>query len=266
MKRFIFTLLVCGLTSLACVAANKTIKGHIVDEAGKGVEFASIYVDSIYAVSDKDGNFSLVVPNDTKQEMVISHISYQPCKIPYGVYGKNDKINITLLENVCDLSDVTIASGKKLKSIVGKGVRAPGDVSFRNIQNTQYEVGPEFSVSKDWHVENVKLRVQKCTFAYCTVRVVIYEIKGTQFVPIQHRPIYLQLSKTSEKKDFSVLVEEPLKLESNHKYYIGVAVMASSGTGEIHFPAYFKKGCARNLCTDKKKNLPVTLGVSLDGI
>ena len=42
--------------------------------------------------------------------------------------------------------------------------------------------------------------------------------------------------------------------------------MASSGNGEIHFPAYFKKGCVRNLCTDRKKNLPVTLGVSLYGI
>ena len=51
-----------------------------------------------------------------------------------------------------------------------------------------------------------------------------------------------------------------------NKYYIGVAVMASSGNGEIHFPAYFKKGCVRNLCTDRKKNLPVTLGVSLYGI
>ena len=37
--------------------ANRTIKGHIVDESGRNVEFASIHADSIYAVSDKDGNF-----------------------------------------------------------------------------------------------------------------------------------------------------------------------------------------------------------------
>ena len=42
--------------------------------------------------------------------------------------------------------------------------------------------------------------------------------------------------------------------------------LTSSGNGEIHFPAYFKKGCVRNLCTDRKKNLPVTLGVSLYSI
>lgn len=85
-------------------------------------------------------------------------------------------------------------------------------------------------------------------------------------MPVQHRPLYVRLSEISDKKDLSVWIEEPLKLVRNHKYYIGIAVMASSGNGEIHFPAYFKKGCVRNLCTDRKKNLPVTLGVSLYGI
>ena len=31
---------------MACIAANKTIKGHIVDEFGKNIEFVSVYVDS----------------------------------------------------------------------------------------------------------------------------------------------------------------------------------------------------------------------------
>ena len=155
---------------------------------------------------------------------------------------------------------------KMQKTIVGRGVRAPGDGAFHNVQNTQYETGPLFSVNNDWLVKNVKLRVQKCSFAYCTIRLIVYEIIGTQFVPIQHRPIYIQVSKISNKKDFSALVEEPLKLKHHHKYYIGVAVMASSGNGEIHFPAYFKKGCVRNLCTDRKKNFPVTLGLSVYGM
>ena len=53
MRRFIFFLIVCEFFSSACIAANKTIKGHIVGEFGKNVEFASVYVDSIYAVSGK---------------------------------------------------------------------------------------------------------------------------------------------------------------------------------------------------------------------
>ena len=266
MKRFLFILIVCEQMALACVAANRTIKGHIVDESGRNVEFASIHADSIYAVSDKDGNFSLLVPDGMKKEIVISHISYQMCRIPFGVYSKNNELNITLKEKISNLCDITIVSGKKQKSIVDRGVRAPGDGAVHNVQNTQYETGPLFSVNKDWFVKNVKLRVQKCSFAYCTIRLIVYEIIGTQFVPIQPRPIYIQVSKISDKKDFFALVEEPLKLKHNHKYYIGVAVMASSGNGEIHFPAYFKKGCVRNLCTDRKKNFPVTLGVSVYGM
>ena len=53
MKRFLFILIVCEQMALACVAANRTIKGHVVDESGRNVEFASIHVDSVYAVSDK---------------------------------------------------------------------------------------------------------------------------------------------------------------------------------------------------------------------
>lgn len=262
MRRFIFFLIVCEFFSLACIAANKTIKGHVVDEFGKNVEFASVYVDSIYAVSDKEGKFSLVVPDGMKQELVISHISYQTNKIPYDVYSKKTSLQLTLKEKTCDLSDITVVSGKKQESILGKGVRAPGDVAFHNVRNTKYETGPLFVVNKDYYVKTAKLRVQKCTFASCTIRLIIYEVKGTVFVPVQHRPLYVRLSEISDKKDLSVWIEEPLKLERNHKYYIGVAVMASSGNGEIHFPAYFKKGCVRNLCTDRKKNLPVTLGVS----
>lgn len=93
--------------ALACVAANRTIKGHVVDESGRNVEFASIHVDSIYAVSDKGGNFSLVVPDGMKQEIVISHISYQMYRIPFGVYSKNNELNITLKEKISNLCDIT---------------------------------------------------------------------------------------------------------------------------------------------------------------
>lgn len=44
MRKFIFILIVCELMSLACVAANKTIKGHVAYEFGKNVEFASMIV------------------------------------------------------------------------------------------------------------------------------------------------------------------------------------------------------------------------------
>lgn len=68
--------------------------------------------------------FSLVVPDGMKKEIVISHISYQMCRIPFGVYSKNNELNITLKEKISNLCDITIVSGKKQKSIVDRGVRA----------------------------------------------------------------------------------------------------------------------------------------------
>lgn len=41
-------------------------------------------------------------------------------------------------------------------------------------------------------------------------------------MPVQHRPLYVRLSEISDKKDLSVWIEEPLKLERNHKYYIAL--------------------------------------------
>lgn len=266
MKRKLLVLLVCGLMVIAGYARDIKINGRVVDENGSSIEYASIHVDSLYAVSDKLGHFSLVVPDDMKADLVVNHISYEPKVLKSSVYKKGDALQITLKEKVNDLADVSIVSGKKQKSIVDKGVRAPGDVTFRNIKNTTYEVGPLFTPSKDFFVGSANLRVQKCSFSSCVVRLIIYEVKGNQFLPIQHSPLYLHLSKVSDKKDFAFMPEEPIRLLRSHKYYIGIAVMSSNGTGEIHFPAYFRKGCVRNLCTDKKKNIPATLGVSLLGV
>lgn len=112
--------------ALACVAANRTIKGHVEDESGRNVEFASIHVDSVYAVSAKGGNFSLVVPDGMKQEIVISHISYQKYRIPFGVYSKNNELNITLKGKISNLCDITIVSGKMQKCIVDRGGASTG--------------------------------------------------------------------------------------------------------------------------------------------
>ena len=58
-------------------------------------------------------------------------------------------------EKTCDLSDITVVSGKKQESILGKGVRAPGDVAFHNVRNTKYETGPLFVVNKDYYVKKL---------------------------------------------------------------------------------------------------------------
>ena len=95
MRRFIFFLIVCEFFSLACIAANKTIKGHVVDEFGKNVEFASVYVDSIYAVSDKEGKFSLVVP--LLVCVVIGTIAFSVVSILVGkIFGYSWQMSVAI--------------------------------------------------------------------------------------------------------------------------------------------------------------------------
>ena len=266
MKNRFLILLLCGLMTLTAFARKITVRGHVVDANGNSIEYVSIHVDSLYTVSDRDGNFSLAVPDEMKVDLVANHISYEPYVLKSSLWHRNGNLVVTLKEKVNDLADVPIVSGKKQKSIVDKGMRAPGDVTFHNIKNTTYEIGPLFSPKKNFFVGSAQLRVTKNTFTSCTIRLIIYEIKGNQFVPVQHSPLYLHLSQMSDKRDFSFMPEEPIKLLRSHKYYVGIAVMSSNGVGEIHFPAYLRKGCVRNLCTDKKKKLPATLGVSLLGV
>lgn len=266
MKRNLFILLVGELITISAYAHDIKIVGHVSDENGCNVEYASIHVDSLYAVSDKFGNFSLVVPDDMKSDLVVNHISYEPKKFKSTTYKTRNVLQVTLKEKNIGLADVSVVSGKKMKRIVDKGVRAPGDVTFRNINNTTYEVGPIFSPNKDFFVSCAKLRVLQSSFSSCVIRLIIYEVKGNVFLPVQHRPLYIHLSKVVDKKDFTFMPEEPIKLLHSHKYYIGIAVMSSSGLGEIHFPAYFRKGSVRNLCSDKKKTLPASIGVSLFGV
>ncbi len=130
-------------------------------------------LDSIYPVSDKEGNFSLVVPDGMKQELVISHISYQTSKMPYDVYSKKTSLQLTLKEKTCDLSDAAAVSGVKQVRHSGKGVRDQVMSHFITLE-TRNMKRASFVVNKDYYVKTAKLRVQKCTFASCTIRLIIY--------------------------------------------------------------------------------------------
>ena len=78
MNNRFFILLLCGL-SLTAFAHDITIKVHVADANGSGIEYVSIHVDSLYTVSDRDGNFSLTIPDDMKADFVTNHISYESC-------------------------------------------------------------------------------------------------------------------------------------------------------------------------------------------
>ena len=104
-----FALLVAGVLSAASLSAqaqNRTIKGCITDANNKEpLMGATITLDGgkTGAVTDLDGNYTLIVPAGTKQ-ITVSYIGY----IAKTVQLKGDVINITLDSNDKQLGEVVV--------------------------------------------------------------------------------------------------------------------------------------------------------------
>ena len=104
-----FALLVAGALSAASLSAqaqNRTIKGCITDANNKEpLMGATITLDGgkTGAVTDLDGNYTLIVPAGTKQ-ITVSYIGY----IAKTVQLKGDVINITLDSNDRQLGEVVV--------------------------------------------------------------------------------------------------------------------------------------------------------------
>ena len=104
-----FALLLAGVLSVASLSAqaqNRTIKGCITDANNKEpLMGATITLDGgkTGAVTDLDGNYTLVVPAGTKQ-ITVSYIGY----IAKTVQLNGDVINITLDSNDRQLGEVVV--------------------------------------------------------------------------------------------------------------------------------------------------------------
>ena len=263
MKRILFILIIVLWQN--AVLAQISVKGKITDVDGKGIEFVSVCVDSLFTVSDTDGNFELRIPDGHTDPMTFHHISYRTQQVPFDTY-KNGDVNVKLEEDVYNLSNVIISNKEiKEKAISHKGIKTPGDVAFNNIKNSIYEIGPIVNNKNDYLVRSFNFKVEECTYSHCTVRIIVYYINDKKFTPVQHKPIYIDFSDKEQFTEHTIEVKEDLLLKKNQKYYIGLAVVSSSGKGTIHFPAYIRKGYVRNLTSCKTKKLPATIGLSMKG-
>jgi hypothetical protein len=57
--------------------AQTTVKGHVVNERGEGVEYVSIGIeeDSVGVISDAQGHFTLTIPAGRKDELTFTHMN-----------------------------------------------------------------------------------------------------------------------------------------------------------------------------------------------
>lgn len=262
MKRIIFSIILviaCFTTTMAQV----NVKGHIVNTEGKAIEYVSVIAldDSIGVISDADGHFEIKVRKSDVQ-LAFTHVSYEGQTVKASDLLRNKEV--VMKEKSVELPDVSIATGKKQKTITGKGMRGPGNVALTGYGQSIREVGSVTSVSKTCTVEQISIPIVGSSYDKCKLSFHFYEIDGKKFVPIQTVPIYVDVDKCG-KKTLTVEPAEKIVLHKGHRYFTSVSLVELRGTGSVTFPAYFKSGYVRNLESGKQKKLPISLGIEIKG-
>ena len=251
--------------------AQTTVKGHVVNERGEDVEYVSIgfeeETDSVGVISDAKGYFTLTIPKGRKNDLSFTHVSYLPAVVQCQEYTKGDELTVVLKDRVVELSEVLIGKKNKPKTIVGKGIPAPGLVGTSGHGS---DLGPEggvaFSCSKEYVISDILVKISGCTFKQCKVSINVYEKKGKQFVNIHQKPIYETLTNDKSNYLLDIRPEESIVLKPKKDYYVSICVVDGFGEkGFLYMKAYMKNGLYRNAMKGKTKKLPVCPAIQVKG-
>lgn len=106
----IFTFLIFLCTAAAF--SQNTVSGKVVDEKGKGVPGANLFIDGTYdgTSSDENGNFSFTTDATGNQVLVASFLIYETSRTTIDAANFKDK-TIKLRENVNSLDAVVVTAG-----------------------------------------------------------------------------------------------------------------------------------------------------------
>ena len=244
-KNILFVILIAIMTIASSVSAQTTVKGNVVNERGEGIEYVSIGFenDSVGVISDAKGHFVLTIPAGRKRKLSFSHVSYLTTEIPYEEYSKSDELTVVLKDKVVELAEVVIGKKNKPKTIVGKGIPAPGLVGTSGQGS---DLGPEggvaFSCNKSYVISDILVKISGCTFKQCMV-----SIKKSKYI-LDIRP------------------EENIVLKPKTDYYVSIRVVDGFGEkGFLYLNAYMKSGLYRNAVKGKTKKLPVCPAIQVKG-
>ncbi|WP_019187092.1 carboxypeptidase-like regulatory domain-containing protein [Prevotella conceptionensis] len=265
MKRFLFLFIILNLAFVLPSNGQTKVTGRVVDASGHGIEYATISVDSLFCISDADGHFNLQLPRSVTADINVSHISFKTKLVPRSVFQQG-YVNVMLEERAYNLGSVDIvAKQTKLETIVGRGMKLPGDAAFGKEQQGKVEMGPLFSVKRDYVVASFDMKVEECTYQQCVVRLIVYEVHGAKFEPIQSKPLYLALTPANQNTHIKIKTQGDITLKKGSTYYVGVSVVSGSNAGTLHFPAHLRSSYVRNLVKGTFKKLPATLGMVVKG-
>lgn len=235
-----------------------TIKGHVVNEQGDGVEYVSIGIDedSVGVISDAQGHFTLSIPAGRKDELTFTHVSYQTATVPYTTYAEGGELTVTLRDKIVELAEVVVGKKNKSHTLSGKSWLRYGQAGFTGNQTGDIEWGPIFKNRKDFVLSDILLTISKCKYEECVLSFNVYELRGKQFVNILNKPIYQRITPDDDGRQFSVSPSESVVLKGKQEYCVTVSMVDVKGKGELSFPANFKSSYVRNAVKGKMRKLP----------
>ena len=247
--------------------AQTTITGHITNERGEGVEYATVALesDTIGTLADAQGRFSLTIPKGKRNDLVITHVSYDRASIPFSSYSAGKPLSIIVKDKNVKLDEVVVGKKNKMKTILGKKLPGP-TASFRGKgQQNWLEWGPTFKAKKNWVVSDIFFTIKKSTYSRCVLSFTIYEVRGKEYVNILNKPIYKTVSTTAQKTKLAIQPNENIILKAGKQYYVSVTIVDSDESGILEFNSQLRSCIARRLSTGKTRKLPAGPVITLSG-
>lgn len=265
MTRF-FSILLTAIIA-QCAIAQTTITGRVSNERGEAVEYATIALvgDTIGTLADAQGYFTLTIPNGKKDDLAITHVSYDRITIPHSAYSGGKPLSIIVKDKNVKLDEIVVGKKNKLKTILDKKLPGPSG-SFRGKwEDNRLEWGPTFKVKKDWVVSDIFFTIKKSTYSRCVLSFTIYEIRGKEFVNILNKPIYKTVTETTQKTKLAVQPNENIVLKAGKQYYVSVTIVDCDDSGMLEFNSQLRSCIARRLSTGKTRKLPAGPIITLMG-
>ena len=273
-KSLIFSMLIAIMIVASPVSAQTIVKGHVVNERGETVEYVSIGFEeydcenqsySVGTISDANGNFTIEIPANRKNDLVFTHVSFQNAVVPFGTYSNGRQLTVTMKDKVVELDEVVVGKKNKTQKIAGKAISGPV-ASFRGkgkVDGTEW--GPVFKSKKDYVISDILLTIRGASYQWCVLSFNIYEIQGGKFVNILNKPIYHRIEKSNVKQRLDIQPEETIVLRGKRKYYISVMVVDSDRYGILDMQSQFKTSYARSIIKGKKRKLPIGPAILVKG-
>ena len=115
LMKFNFFLLSLFLFCTHNLHAQTVVTGLVTDSLNAPVPFASVYLSktTIGNMTDKNGAYSLTIPQNGEYELIASCIGYQTKKTVLFADGRNFKINIRLSQELVRIDEVTVQTKDK---------------------------------------------------------------------------------------------------------------------------------------------------------